>query len=208
MKYSGMPFGMWLLFKKSFRKNLNIFNIDKKESKIITKNAKLKYKEIIKKLPEFEKNDRFKMNIVSCAMFASFISNLKEKPTLEDVTKWYNESMMTKSMKWFCKKTGKKKFTNKDIDNMKKTANLKAAERNPYSWNMEFYLYDNDKGYEARFTKCGICHLLKEEGLFEFAPAMCRLDYTMADAGGVSDFKREYTIAKGGAYCDCGYYKK
>ena len=208
MKYSGMPFGMWLLFKKSFRKNLNIFNIDKKESKIITKTAKLKYKEIIKKLPEFEKNDRFKMNIVSCAMFASFISNLKEKPTLEDVTKWYNESMMTKSMKWFCKKTGKKKFTNKDIDNMKKTANLKAADRNPYSWNMEFYLYDNNKGYEARFTKCGICHLLKEEGLFEFAPAMCRLDYTMADAGGVSDFKREYTIATGGAYCDCGYYKK
>ena len=208
MKYSGMPFGMWLLFKKSFKKNLNIFNIDKKESKIITKTAKLKYKEIIKKLPEFEKNDRFKMNIVSCAMFASFISNLKEKPTLEDVTKWYNESMMTKSMKWFCKKSGKKKFTNKDIDNMKKTANLKAADRNPYSWNMELYLYDNNKGYEARFTKCGICHLLKEEGLFEFAPAMCRLDYTMADAGGVSDFKREYTIATGGAYCDCGYYKK
>ena len=208
MKYSGMPFGMWLLFKKSFRKNLNIFNIDKKEAIIITKNAKLKYKEIIKKLPEFEKNDRFKMNIVSCAMFASFISNLKEKPTLEDVTKWYNESMMTKSMKWFCKKTGKKKFTNKDIDNMKKTASLQAAERNLYSWNMEFYLYDNNKGYEARFTKCGICHLLKEEGLFEFAPAMCRLDYTMADAGGVSDFKREYTIATGGAYCDCGYYKK
>ena len=208
MKYSGMPFGMWLLFKKSFRKNLNIFNIDKKESKIITKTAKLKYKEIIKKLPEFEKNDRFKMNIVSCAMFASFISNLKEKPTLENVTKWYNESMMTKSMKWFCKKSGKKKFTNKDINNMKKTANLKAADRNSYSWNMEFYLYDNNKGYEARFTKCGICHLLKEEGLFEFAPAMCRLDYTMAAAGGVSDFKREYTIATGGAYCDCGYYKK
>ena len=208
MKYSGMPFGMWLLFKKSFKKNLNIFNIDKKESKIITKTAKLKYKEIIKKIPEFEKNDRFKMNIVSCAMFAAFISNLKEKPTLENVTKWYNESMMTKSMKWFCKKTGKKKFTNKDIDNMKKTASLQAAERNLYSWNMEFYLYDNNKGYEARFTKCGICHLLKEEGLFEFAPAMCRLDYTMADAGGISDFKREYTIATGGAYCDCGYYKK
>lgn len=208
MKYSGMPFGMWLLFKKSFKKNLNIFNIDKKESKIITKTAKLKYKEIIKKIPEFEKNDRFKMNIVSCAMFASFISNLKEKPTLEDVTKWYNESMMTKSMKWFCKKTGKKKYTNKDIDNMKKTASLKSADRNPYSWNMEFYLYDNNKGYEARFTKCGICHLLKEEGLFEFTPAMCRLDYTMAAAGGVSDFKREYTIATGGAYCDCGYYKK
>lgn len=110
-------------------------------------------------MPEFEKNDRFKMNIVSC-MFASFISNLK------------------------------------------------AADRNPYSWNMEFYLYDNNKVYEARFTKCGIYNLLKDLDLFEFAPAICKLDYTVADVSGVSVFKREYTIATGGLFCDCGCYKK
>ena len=27
-------------------------------------------------------------------------------------------------------------------------------------------------------------------------------------AGGVSDFVREYTLASGGPYCDCGYKKK
>ena len=208
MKYSGMPFGMWLLFRKSFRNNLIIFNIDKKNSKIITKKSKFKYKEIIKSLPEFEKKDRFKMNIVSCAMFASFLLNIDNKPSLDDVAKWYNDSMMTKSMRWFCKKAGKNKFSNNDIENMRETAKFKAGDRNPYSWNMEFYLLDNNQGYEARFMTCGICHLLKELDLFEYTPAMCKLDYAMSEAGMASEFKRKYTLASGGPYCDCGYYKK
>ena len=62
--------------------------------------------------------------------------------------------------------------------------------------------------YEARFTRCGICTLMKELGLFELTPAMCHLDYTMSEAGGVSQFVREYTLASGGPYCDCGYKKK
>jgi hypothetical protein len=47
-----------------------------------------------------------------------------------------------------------------------------------------------------------------ELGLFELVPAMCRLDYTMSEAGGTSEFVREYTLASGGPYCDCGYKKK
>ena len=39
------------------------------------------------------------------------------------------------------------------------------------------------------------------------APALCRLDYTMSEAGGVTDFVRQYTLASGGPYCDCGYKK-
>ena len=39
-------------------------------------------------------------------------------------------------------------------------------------------------------------------------PAMCRLDYTMSEAGGAADFVRVYTLASGGSYCDCGYKKK
>ncbi len=31
---------------------------------------------------------------------------------------------------------------------------------------------------------------------------------TMAEAGGACDFVREYTLASGGPYCDCGYVKK
>lgn len=70
------------------------------------------------------------------------------------------------------------------------------------------YDYDNGSGYKMRFTKCGICVLMSKLGLFDLVPAMCALNYTMSEVGGVSDFVREYTLASGGPYCDCGYKKK
>ena len=48
----------------------------------------------------------------------------------------------------------------------------------------------------------------EEAGLYDLTPALCRLDYTMSEAGGVTDFVRQYTLASGGPYCDCGYKKK
>ena len=50
--------------------------------------------------------------------------------------------------------------------------------------------------------------LMKKLGLYDLTPALCHLDYTMSDAGGTTDFVREYTLASGGPYCDCGYKKK
>ena len=50
--------------------------------------------------------------------------------------------------------------------------------------------------------------LMKKLGLFDLTPALCHLDYAMAEAGGATDFIREYTLASGGPYCDCVYHKK
>ena len=30
----------------------------------------------------------------------------------------------------------------------------------------------------------------------------------MSEAGGMTDFVRQYTLASGDPYCDCGYQKK
>lgn len=209
MKYSGTPMAIWVVFANSFREQLSVvFNFDKATSKNITKKAKVKYKEIIAKLPEFEKEDRFQMNIVGCALFGAFVLSMPERPDVDRLTKYYENSQMTGLMKWFCRKGANSKFSSKDIDRMKATANLKAADRNPYSWNMDFYEYTDKSGYEARFTRCGICVLMKELGLYDLTPALCHLDYSMAEAGEKCDFVREYTLASGGPYCDCGYKKK
>ena len=209
MKYAGMPFGMWALFGTSFERNLiAVFELDGDASKVVTSKAKQKYKEIIRKLPEFEKGDRFKMNIVSCAMLSAFILSMSERPDVEKLTVYYRQSMMTPIMRWFCRMSGKKKFSRQDIDGMKTTAAFKAADRNPYSWNMEFCPYPDDSGYEARFSQCGICTLMRELGLFDLVPAMCALDYSMSEVGGASHFVRECTIANGDDYCDCGYKRK
>ena len=209
MKYAGMPFGMWVLFAGSFQKQLTaVLGYDAATARAITKKAKPQYRQIIRRLPEFEKTDRFKMNLVNCAMIGAFILSMPERPEVDRLTEYYAKAMMTKPMQWFCRKSGKSKFTAKDIAAMKATAALKAADRNPYSWNMELYEYPDGSGYEGRFTKCGICVLMKELGLYDLTPALCHLDYTMSEAGGVTNFVRQYTFASGGPCCDFGYKKK
>lgn len=209
MKYAGMPMGMWALFSGSFKRRLTeVFGIDAKEANAVKTAAKSEYRRIISGLPEFEKGDRFKTNLVNCAMLCAFILKMPKRPGVETLAEYYAKSMMTPMVKKFCRKSGKSKFTPKDIEGMTKTAALKAADRNPYSWNMEFLPYADGSGYEARFTQCGICKLTQELGLYDLTPAMCRLDYTMSEAGGATDFVREYTLASGGPYCDCGYKRK
>ncbi len=209
MKYIGMPMGMWALYKRSFQNHLvSVLGFKVEEAASVAAAAKPKFKEIIAKLPPFEKGDRFKMNLVNCAMLAAFLLSMKERPSVETLTDFYAQSMMNAPTRWFCRMEGKRKFSDKDVADMKATAALKAADRNPYSWNMEFLPYADGNGYEARFSKCGICTLMRELGLFDLVSAMCHLDYDMTAAGGSADFVREYTLASGGPYCDCGYKKK
>ena len=48
--------------------------------------------------------------------------------------------------------------------------------------------YTDGSGYEARFSRCGICTLMKERGISEIVPAICHLDYAMSEAGGRDRF--------------------
>lgn len=209
MKYAGMPMGMWLLYRNSFCENLvKVLGLGYGDAARITRRAKGRYREIISGMPEFERGDRFKMNAVNCALFSAFLLNMDALPSTEKLTEYYRRSMMTAPTRWFCRMSGRQKFSPRDIAGMKKAAAMKAGDRNKYSWNMEYIEYPDGSGYEARFTRCGICTLMGELGLSQAVPAMCRLDYAMSRAGGTSDFVRDYTLASGGPYCDCGYRKK
>ena len=209
MKYFGMPLGMWVLFHASFQDRLTKeFGLSAEEAGTVAARAKIDYKKIIADLPEFEKEDRFQMNAVNCAMLAAFILNMPRRPDVDTLQRYYAEARMPPAMKWFCRKSGKQQFSDKKIEGLKAAAKLRAADRNPYSWNMDFFEYPDGSGFESRFTRCGICEIMKKFGLYDLTPALCHLDYTMAEAGGTTDFVREYTLASGGPYCDCGYHKK
>ena len=108
MKYAGMPAGMWLLFAGSFRKHLrSVLGCDKETARAVAAKAKPKYQEIIGKLPEFEKADRFKMNIVNCAMLSAFVLSMKERPSVEKLTEYYAKAMMIGPMRRFCRMMGR-----------------------------------------------------------------------------------------------------
>ena len=172
MKYAGMPFGMWVLFAGSFQKQLTaVLSYDAATARAITKKAKPQYRQIIRRLPEFEKADRFKMNLVNCAMIGAFILSMPQRPEVDRLTDYYAKSMMTAPMQWFCRKSGKSKFTPKDIAAMKATAALKAADRNPYSWNMEFLRIP---GWQRlRGTLYQVRHLCADEGAGTVRPDPC-----------------------------------
>lgn len=157
MKYNGLPAGMWMLFNRKFQKALiDDLGYDRSDAKRITKVAQSKYRKIIEKILEFEKGDRFKTNIVNCALLTAFLLSMNRRPSVEEATRYYEHAMTNTATKIFCRMGGKKKFSESDIEEMKKTASLRAGDRNPYSWNMDYLPYDDDSGYEARFYTCGI----------------------------------------------------
>ena len=109
-----MPFGMWTMFAGSFQKQLTVvFGYDVDTAKTITKKAKPKYREIISELPEFEKGDRFKMNLVNCAMIGAFVLSMPERPEVDRLTDYYAKSMMTAPMQWFCRNKRKEQVYRK-----------------------------------------------------------------------------------------------
>lgn len=208
MKYIPMQTGMWAVFSASFRRQLElVFSLDAKTAASVTAKAKIKYRQIMQELPDFEKQDRFLMNIVSCAMLGAFILSMPERPDVERLTAYYENAMMTPIMHVFCRRSGRRMYTPKNLAAMQFTAGFRAADRNPYSWNMDYLPYEDGSGFEARFTACGICQLMKKLGLYDLTPALCHLDYPMNEAGGYTKFVRAYTLASGGPYCDCGYHK-
>ena len=101
MKYIGMPMWMWVLFSKSFRdKLISVFGYGAAEAGKISKAAKARYQEIIAGLPEFEKADRFRMNIVNCAMLSAFLLGMEKKPDVERLTDLRFFSAWRKSRMW------------------------------------------------------------------------------------------------------------
>ena len=74
------------MFAKSFQAQLTaVLGYDPDTARKITEKAKPKYREIIAKLPEFEKGDRFSMNIIGCAMLGAFVQGLNPGTAFETV---------------------------------------------------------------------------------------------------------------------------
>ena len=108
MKYAGMPMGMWMLFHRSFTRQLTAMLGQSAESaKATEKAAKQEYRRIIARVPDFEPGDRFQMNIVNCAMLCTYVLHMPKRPTVQTLTDYYAKSMMTPAMRWFCRKSGK-----------------------------------------------------------------------------------------------------
>lgn len=60
-------------------------------------------------------------------------------------------------------------------------------------------------GYD--YHNCGVCNLCHDEGCFELAKYLCRMDYVLADMMGL-ELTRTRTLAENGDCCDFRYGRK
>lgn len=204
MKCGILPRGMWLLFQGSFAKHLPL--LTRESAKPIMQKANKTYRGILKDIPDFDRNDRFLVNILSAAMLAGVYLNLREKPPLDAVTAYYHSAMTEASvMRRFIKREDP--YTPKAQAKLKRQAEDSRHRDNPYSWKFRYEAGPDGSSYSAYFDTCGILYLFQKLGIPEITPAMCSYDYDMAAMGG-SVFTRRHTLAEGGPCCDCHYRKR
>lgn len=147
------------------------------------------------------------VNILSASMLAAVLLELPKRPTVKAVEDYYRHAMSDNAfMKRFLKKSS---YTAKAQAKLARQAQASVGRSaaNPYTWRFTYEPGQDLTSYTAKFTACGILHLLDTLGLSEYAPAMCTYDYEMAEQSGTL-FTREYTLAGGGPCCDCHYQKR
>lgn len=202
-----MPKLMWAAYKGTFKKQLTKTLREENPNEVM-KLARKKYREILDGVDEFEKGDRFLKNILSCAMLSAVLLSVKNKYTVEEVRVYYRKAMCDNFLTKVASKKSKA-YTEKGRELLKQQAEKSEilAAKNPYSWRFAVEDGKTINQYTATFYTCGICYLMTKLGLKEYIPAMCTLDYDMAALNNTV-FTREYTLAGGGAYCDCHYDHK
>ena len=207
MTYGFMPKLMWAAYKGTFKKQLTK-TLGEDSSNGVMKLAHKKYKEILADVDEFEKGDRFLINILSCAMLSAVLLSVKNKYTVEEVRVYYRGAMCDNFLTKVASKKSKA-YTEKGRELLKQQAEKSEilAAKNPYSWRFAVEDGKTINQYTATFYTCGICYLMTKLGLKEYIPAMCTLEYDMAAMNNTA-FTREYTLASGGKYCDCHYDHK
>lgn len=207
MKYGFMPKLMWAAYKGTFKKQLTKTLREENPNEVM-KLARKKYREILDGVDEFEKGDRFLINILSCAMLSAVLLSVKNNYTVEEVRVYYRKAMCDNFLTKVASKKSKA-YTEKGRELLKQQAEKSEilAAKNPYSWRFAVEDGKTINQYTATFYTCGICYLMTKLGLKEYIPAMCTLDYDMA-AMNNTVFTREYTLAGGGKYCDCHYDHK
>ena len=202
MKMGLLPQGMWMIFHGNFDRCLPMLGAE--NTKTAMRDAKRRYRDIIKSIQPFGENDALEMNIISAAMLAAVYLSLPEKPAVSQVERYYFAAMDNAVMHLFLKR--RNQYTAKYQEALAKSAARSQRSDNLYSWRFTFTPGPTLDSFDTVFDHCGICYLFQQLGIADVIPAMCAYDYTMAEQKGTI-FTRKFTLASGGPYCDCHYQK-
>ncbi len=206
MKYAGMPMGMWALFAPSFRNQLTaVFGYDDDTAKDITKKQERNTEKLLP-ICRSLKGRPFQNESGQLRNARGVHSLHAAAPGGGQADGLLYKSHDDKDHAVVLPQERKKQVYRKGYSRHEATAALKAADRNPIrgTWSLRIPGWQRLRGtHQMR-------HLCADEGAGTVRPdpALCHLDYTMSEAGGVTNFVRQYTLLSGEPYCDCGYKRR
>ena len=135
MKYGFFPRAMWAVFQGSFKRQLPI--ITGCETSALMRRSKHTYREILRSVPEFDRDDPFLVNPLSAVMLAAVYLNLPGKSDLESVTVYYHRAMTENAvMKAFLRKGNH--YSAKAQAKLARQAEASRCRSNPYTGQFRF----------------------------------------------------------------------
>jgi hypothetical protein len=205
MKYLFTPYAMWHIYENHFSKVFKEL-FPQEDSFRVFQSAKKEYKRIVLSIPQFDRDDDMNIIILNASVLISIYKNMKTKPSIEEVTKFYEISMLD-SIITRIHMRNMNVFSNKYQNKLRNSAEKSNKRDNPFAWKYKYEAGKDISLFSAYYYQCGICKLASVENVKEIVPALCAFDYPMAKLMG-SEFQRSMTLAKGGECCDCHYQKK
>ncbi len=200
MKYNltaRIVFGMFA--RTCFNYLESVYN--KKEVKIIKKNAKQRYKKMLERTPCLGKNSAMLlMPMVMFSMYQAVESGMEEAVFAEMLDRVAHTPLFLKIA------TKRQLFTDKFHKKTLQNSQLSKTTSYPIKWEFSHEIINADE-YLTTYTRCGLCELAKKENCFELAKYFCKIDYIIYDCmGAVLD--RKMTIANGDSVCDFHVIRK
>lgn len=202
MKYNMMARLFWAVFSGGFKRELKN-TLDIPNAAVVMKNARKKYKEMLESIQPLGRKTRFSSILYLASILGSVYISLENKPNIEKMTTYVRESLMNNKI-LLKSIISEQNFTVEGQESLRREAEISMTDDNPYLWKFTFEPGRNLMEFTTTFFTCGVLYLYQKWNIGELTPAMCRLDYDMAEANN-SIFTREQTLAGGGEYCDCHY---
>ncbi len=180
----------------------------KTELRQILSAAKKEYKAILARIPPMGGTQNMMIgNMYQGAYALALYRQIRGKVSLEQYQQYILDGMRGSAM---VKKRASKvdMFSDATRKRFADGADWAKQNRETYPWTWQFTVSggNDDSDFYVTFTNCGLCHLLKTEGLPELTPLLCETDYVTVEMAGAR-LTRTKTLAEGAECCDFVYQR-
>ena len=169
------------------------------KNKQVMQNVKKEYKAIVQRASDIGSKNNL---IGSYALAAYFIAmNRSNDLTPEENCDIMENGLRNSKLFKTLMGSGNAYFSEKKMAFRRQWSKETYKRKYKNDWVVDFLEKTDDYEFGFDYRECGVCKLCRDEGCFELAKYLCRLDFMIVDIMGIH-LDRTMTLAEGGEKCD------